>query len=50
MIDFTKPIETTETPVKTCNNCRHDRNGVCAVEDDFGFDENGDCQDWEIKQ
>jgi hypothetical protein len=37
-------------PMKTCNNCLHDRNGVCAVEVDFGFDENGDCQDWEMKQ
>jgi hypothetical protein len=37
-------------PVKTCTNCLHDRKGVCAVEVDFGFDENGDCQDWEMKQ
>jgi hypothetical protein len=36
-------------PMKTCNNCKHDRNGVCAVEGAFGFDGNSDCQDWEAK-
>jgi hypothetical protein len=37
-------------PVKTCHNCRHDtKGGICAVEGPFGFDDNNDCQDWEMK-
>jgi hypothetical protein len=37
-------------PHKTCLNCRHDKKGgICAVEGPFEFDENGDCQDWEMK-
>jgi hypothetical protein len=36
-------------PVKSCNNCRFDCNGICARTGKFGFDANGDCQDWETK-
>lgn len=36
-------------PVKSCNNCRHDNNGICSLAGPFGFDDNNDCQDWEAK-
>ena len=37
-------------PVKSCNNCRHDRSGICAIEGPFSFDPDEDCVDWEMKQ
>ena len=38
-------------PVKSCNNCRHDKKGgICAIEGPFSFDQDEDCQDWEVKQ
>jgi hypothetical protein len=36
-------------PHKTCNNCRHCEDVECMLEGQFVFDENGDCQDWEMK-
>jgi hypothetical protein len=41
--------EAKSEPVKSCDNCRHDKNVICSLFGPFDFDGNGDCQDWEMK-